>query len=240
MTDGVDDLTVPWGETPHRLTRLQRAMVKTMGKAVATTALSQVTREIDMGSVLADRETRPGRPSVNTYVMAAAASRLGDHPMLNGRLEGSEVIVADQVNLGLAVSVPEGLVVPVVHGADRLSFGALEEALAAAAGKARGNELTFADIEGGTFTVSNLGMFGVDGGFAIPPPRQGAILLVGRVKERFVPDDEGAPVLRPLCRFGLTFDHRFIDGSTAARFLLDLDEVLSDGARLVATAGGSS
>lgn len=215
-------------ETAHRLTRLQKAMVKTMSAAVTTAALSQVVREIDMSAVVADRAAQSERRSINTYVLAAVAACLGDHPMLNGRLEQRSVLVADRVNLGIAVSVPEGLVVPVIHGADRLCFEDLDTAIAAIADKARNGKLTFDDVEGGTFTVSNLGMFGIDGGFAIPPQPQGAILLVGRVREQFVPDDDGAPVLRPLCWFGLTFDHRFIDGAGAARLLSDLDASLGD------------
>ncbi len=216
------------GETAHRLTRLQRAMVKSMTTAVSTAALSQVVREIDMSAVAADRDARSPRHSINTYVLAAVAVCLGDHPMLNGRLEQGSVVVADRVNLGLAVSVPEGLVVPVIHGADQLCFEDLDAAAAAAAEKARTGKLSFDDVEGGTFTVSNLGMFGIDGGFAIPPQPQGAILLVGRVREQFVADDQGAPILRPMCWFGLTFDHRFIDGASAARLLLSVDAALGD------------
>jgi pyruvate/2-oxoglutarate dehydrogenase complex dihydrolipoamide acyltransferase (E2) component len=232
---GVD--AVAGSETRHRLTRLQRAMVKTMSNAVSVAALSQVTRAIDMSSVIQDRDERPDRPSINTYIMAAVAGRLGSHPMLNGRLEGREVVVPDHVNLGVAVSVREGLVVPIVHGADRLSFTELGEALAVAAGKARDNKLTFDDIEGGTFTVSNLGMFGIDGGFAIPPQPQGAILLVGRVRDRFVPDDEGQPTLRSLCSFGLTFDHRFIDGAAASALLADVAAALADAGALIHNTG---
>jgi len=224
-------------ETAHRLTRLQKAMVKTMTTAVDTAALSQVSREIDMTSVTADREAQPNGASINTYVMAAVASCLGSHPMLNARLEGREVMVSKRVNLGVAVSVPDGLIVPVVHGAGQLEFAELDKAIAEVAAKAREGKLTFENVEGGTFTVSNLGMFGIDGGFAIPPQPQGAILLVGRVRERFVPDEVGAPVLRRLGWFGLTFDHRFIDGSTAAKFLLDIDARLADAAELRKSAG---
>jgi pyruvate dehydrogenase E2 component (dihydrolipoamide acetyltransferase) len=227
-------------ETAHRLTRLQRAMVKSMATAVGTAALSQISREIDMSSVAADRAARPERRSINTYVLAAVAACLPDHPILNGRLEQRSVMVADRVNLGVAVAVDEGLVVPIVHGADQLGFDELDAAVAAAADKARNGKLTFDDIEGGTFTVSNLGMFGVDGGFAIPPQPQGAILLVGRVNDRFVPDEQSAPVLRPMCFFGLTFDHRFIDGATAARLLSDLDAALGDAARLRDNKGTTS
>ncbi len=215
-------------ETTSRPTRLQRAMAKTMTKAVTTAALSQVVREIDMTSVERDRATATERSSINTYLLAAVARSLVDHPMLNGRLEDGSVVVPEAVNLGIAVSVSEGLVVPIVHGANRLSFDELAAAASAAAAKARDGDLTFADVEGGTFTVSNLGMFGIDGGFAIPPHPQAAILLVGRVQARFVPDDAGRPVARPVCRCGLSFDHRFIDGASAARFLMAVDSALGD------------
>jgi pyruvate dehydrogenase E2 component (dihydrolipoyllysine-residue acetyltransferase) len=226
-------------ETTRRPTRLQRAMAKTMTRAVTTAALSQVVREIDMTSIERDRADAAERSSINTYMLAAVAATLVDHPMLNSRLDDGSVVVPDRVNLGIAVSVPDGLVVPIVHGADRLSFSELEAAARAVAAKAQSGELAFPDIEGGTFTVSNLGMFGIDGGFAIPPHPQAAILLVGRVRNCFVPDDAGAPVARPLCRCGLTFDHRFIDGAAAARFLMAVDSALGDAARLRENPGST-
>ena len=239
MSDAGEAPTPEQTETAHRLTRLQKAMAKTMSQAVTTAALSQVAREIDMSSVQRDRASATERSSINTYVLAAVAASLAHHPMLNGRLEERSVIVPDQVNLGIAVSVPDGLVVPIIHGADRLSFAELGDAASVAADKARNGELAFPDVEGGTFTVSNLGMFGIDGGFAIPPPPQGAILLVGRVRDSFVPNEQGAPVVKPLCWCGLSFDHRFIDGATAARFLLDIDAALGDAARLRQNLGGT-
>lgn len=216
------------GETAQRLTRIQKGMVKSMSRAVSGPALSQVTREIDMGSVVTDRTDRGPGHSVNTYVMAAVASILGDHPLLNGRIDGDYVIVPDRVNLGMAVAVDDGLVVPVISGADRLTFSQLDTAIAAAAEKARAGKLKFVDIEGGTFTVSNLGMFGVDGGFALPLPPQAAILLVARARPVLVPGSDGAPEAHTRAWFGLTYDHRFVDGATAARLLADLDTALSD------------
>ena len=229
----------PTSETARRPTRLQKSMAKTMTRAVTTTALSQVARDVDMSSVQHDRASAAERSSINTYVLAAVATGLVDHPLLNSRLDERSVIVPDQVNLGIAVSVPDGLVVPIVHGADRLSFTELDAAALAAAAKARNGELTFPDVEGGTFTVSNLGMFGIDGGFAIPPHPQAAILLVGRVRDSFVPDDAGLPVLRPMCRCGLSFDHRFIDGAAAARFLMAVDAALGDATRLRENPGST-
>ena len=239
MSDAGQDPALEQAETAYRLTRLQKAMAKTMSKAVTTAALSQIAREIDMSSVRHDRESAAERASINTYILAAVATSLAHHPMLNGRLEERSVIVPDQINLGIAVSVPDGLVVPIVHGADRLSFAELDNAASVAADKARSGDLSFPDVEGGTFTVSNLGMFGIDGGFAIPPQPQGAILLVGRVRDSFVPNDEGSPVLKPLCWCGLSFDHRFIDGATAARFLLDVDTALGDASQLRENLGGT-
>ena len=222
----------PDTETTHKLTRLQRGMVKSMARAVSESALSQVGRDIDLGSVLADRAESEPRYSINTYVMAAVASILGDHPMINGRLDERAVVVPDRVNLGMAVAVDEGLIVPVIHGADRLSFADLDTAIKHAAEKSRTGKLEYDDVAGGSFTVSNLGMFGVDTGFALPPPPQAAILLVARTREVFGPGPDRLPELRTQAWFGLTYDHRFIDGATAARFLLDLDAALADAAAL--------
>ncbi|RLE17221.1 MAG: 2-oxo acid dehydrogenase subunit E2 [Actinobacteria bacterium] len=234
MTDGA---VSPAGVLEYRLGRLGRAMAKSMATATSTAALSQVTKQIDLGSVVEDRESLDDPVSVNTYVLAAVAACLGRHPMLNGRLEDKTVITPDAVNLGVAVAVDEGLLVPIVHSADQLGFDQLDEAVNAIAAKARSNELVFADIDGGTFTVSNLGMYGIDGGFAIPPPPQGAILLVGRAKKAFVPAEDDSPEVRTLAWFGLTFDHRFIDGATAAALLTDINKALADARGLRATAG---
>jgi pyruvate dehydrogenase E2 component (dihydrolipoamide acetyltransferase) len=237
MTIVDPDADTPDGVTEQRLGRLGKAMAKSMATAVSTAALSQVTKEIDLGSVVDDRASSDETASVNTYVLAAVAACLGDHPMLNGRLEDRSVLTPDTVNLGVAVAVTDGLLVPVVHGADNLGFEDLDAAVRAQAAKARNNDLEFADIDGGTFTVSNLGMYGIDGGFAIPPPPTGAILLVGRAKLVFVPGEDGQPEVRTVAWFGLTFDHRFIDGATAAALLADIDEALADAPGLRATAG---
>lgn len=234
MADGA---VSPSGASEYRLGRLGRAMAKSMTTATSTAALSQVTKQIDLGSVVDDRATLNNPVSVNTYVLAAVAACLGKHPMLNGRLEGKTVITPDAVNLGVAVAVDEGLLVPIIHDADQLGFNQLDEAVNAIAAKARSDELVFADIDGGTFTVSNLGMYGIDGGMAIPPPPQGAILLVGRAKKVFVPAEDDSPEVRVLAWFGLTFDHRFIDGATAAALLTDIDKALADARRLRTTAG---
>ena len=209
------------------LGRIGRVMARNMAASVAENALSRVGRDIDLTEIATDRETLPTRPSINTYVLVAVARSLQRHPRINGHLEAKTIVMPDTVNLGVAVAVEEGLVVPVIHDAQRLSFDDLDHQVEQLAAKARAGKLKLPDIEGATFTVSNLGMFGIDDGFALPAPPQAAILLVGRGAQRFQPDQAGQPVLRTVARFGLTFDHRFIDGVTAARFLADITESLA-------------
>jgi len=213
--------------TTEPLGRIGRVMARNMAASVADNALSRVGRDIDLTGVMADRESSSKRPSINSYVLVAVARSLPSHPRINGHLDAKTIVMPNTVNLGVAVSVEEGLVVPVVHDAQNLSFSDLDSRVADLAAKARAGALKFPDIEGATFTVSNLGMFDIDDGFALPAPPQAAILLVGRSRQRFEPDGDGQPVLRDVARFGLTFDHRFIDGVTAARFLADIAKSLA-------------
>ena len=159
--------------------------------------------------------------------MAAVARTLPNHPLLNAELVDNNLVVFDAVNLGMAVAVSgwagrDGD--PRRRQEVARRTGARGQELLAGA---RAGKLKLADIEGGSFTVSNLGMFGVDGGFPLPRPPEGAILLVGRVRAQPALVD-GALVERPMAWFSLTFDHRFIDGAAAAAFLQELQEQLSD------------
>ncbi|MFO7635088.1 MAG: 2-oxo acid dehydrogenase subunit E2 [Caldilinea sp.] len=210
------------------LSRVRKMMVQSMHDSVQRAALSQVTREMDLSAVQAARATAgEQRHSLNTYIMAGVARTLHNHPLLNAELVENSVVVFDRVNLGMAVAVPDGLVVAVVRNADKLSFDELANTVTDLAGRARTGKLKLADIEGGTFTISNLGMFGVDGGFPLPRPPEGAILLVGRVRGQAALVN-GELVERPMAWFSLTFDHRFIDGAAAAAFLQELQERLAD------------
>ena len=198
-----------------------------MDASVRGAALSQVTREMDLSGVQAARvEAGEQRHSLNTYLMAAVARALPNHPLLNAELVEQNVVVFAAVNLGMAVAVDDGLVVTVVRGADKLTLDELAGAVGDLAGRARAGKLKLADIEGGTFTVSNLGMFGIDGGFPLPRPPEGAILLVGRVRSQPALVD-GQLVERPMAWFSLTFDHRVIDGAAAAAFLQEVQAKLA-------------
>jgi len=210
------------------LGRVRKMMVQSMQASVQRAALSQVTREMDLSAVQSARAAAgEQRHSLNTYIMAAVARTLPNHPLLNAELVDDKVVVFDAVNLGMAVAVNDGLVVTVVRDADRLSLDDLAAAIGDLAGRARAGKIKLSDIEGGTFTLSNLGMFGIDGGFPLPRPPEGAILLVGRVRLQPALVD-GALVERPVAWFSLTFDHRFIDGATAAAFLQEVQERLVD------------
>jgi pyruvate dehydrogenase E2 component (dihydrolipoamide acetyltransferase) len=201
--------------------RVRKVMAQTMRDSVQHAALSQITREMDLTVVQTARRASAGGVSLNVYLLAAVARTLPHHPLLNAELVGDKVLVYEPVNLGMAVAVADGLMVAVIREAHRKTLTELAAAAEDIAARARGGKLGYADIEGGTFTVSNLGMFGVDGGFPLPRPPEGAILLVGRAQPRPAVVD-GAVAVRDLAWFSLTFDHRFIDGAAAAAFLQEV------------------
>jgi pyruvate dehydrogenase E2 component (dihydrolipoamide acetyltransferase) len=129
--------------------------------------------------------------------------------------------------VGLAVAAPQGLVVPVIHGVERLSLTEIAAARSNVVGRARENKLRADDIEGGTFTISNLGMYAVERFTAVLNPPQAAIVAVGATEERVVPLD-GETTVRPMITLTGTFDHRAVDGAPAAAFLQTLKESLED------------
>lgn len=206
------------------LNRVRRAMAKAMAATVGSSALSQVSRSIDVGPLIAARAAadEATRVSINTYVMAAASRVLPKHPFLNGRLIDNVVHVPAVVNLGMAVATDLGLLVPVIQRANERTLVELDAVATDLARRARAGELRMADIDAGTFTVSNLGMLGIDSGFALPPPPQAAILLMGRTRPRVEPDLNGGFITVTEATFSVTYDHRFIDGADAAAYLHDL------------------
>jgi pyruvate dehydrogenase E2 component (dihydrolipoamide acetyltransferase) len=208
------------------LGRVRRVMAQSMRDSVQRAALSQIAREMDLTALGEARRALGGSISLNVFLLAAVARTLPRHPLLNAELVEDRVLVYEPVNLGMAVAVPDGLIVVVLRDAHRMSLPDLAAAAEAVAARARSGKLGYADIEGGTFTVSNLGMYGVDSGFPLPRPPEGAILLVGRAQPRPAVVG-GAITIRELAWFSLTFDHRFIDGAAAAAFLKDLDQALA-------------
>jgi len=175
-----------------------------------------------------------GLPGISyTALFARAiALTLPVHPLLNAAWEDGKVRVYRETHLGIAVAAPQGLVVPVIHRAESLALGKLNEQIARLAGLAREGHLTQADVTGGTFTLTNLGMFGVDEFIPILNPPQSAILATGAIVERPV-GQSGLVVLKPTLHLTLTADHRVLDGIEAALFLRDLRELLENPARML-------
>jgi pyruvate dehydrogenase E2 component (dihydrolipoamide acetyltransferase) len=164
-------------------------------------------------------------PSVTDLILWASARALRDFPTLNSTLTDQGVKIYPHVNLGMAVALEEGLVVPVIHSADLLTLDQIAQQSRELADKAQKKKLLPLDWEAGTFTVSNLGMFGVDSFVAIINPPQCAILAVGQVAPRVVPHGEDIAI-RSMMTMTLSADHRIVDGVIAAKFLQELKQLL--------------
>ena len=181
-----------------------------------------------MTEVLALRETLveqmaegDAKPTVNDVFVKLAAVALVRHRPVNATFSGEEIQRHPAAHVGIAVAAPQGLVVPVVRDADRRTVQEIARARADLVGRARDNKLKLEDMQGGTFTISNLGMFGVEQFTAVLNPPQVAILAVGSVKDEPVARD-GQVVIRPIVNMVLTCDHRAIDGADGATFLQTL------------------
>ena len=193
----------------------------------------QISMSADMSRALTLRQqlvelAKDGpKPTISDVLTKIAASALMRHRRLNAEFAGEEVRIHPSANVGMAVATDRGLVVPVIRGAERLSIQEIAAARVELVDRARGGKLQQADLEGGTFTISNLGMFGVEQFVAVLNPPQVAILAVGAVEEKPVVRD-GEFVARPLMSLTLTCDHRAVDGADAADFLRTVRSMLEE------------
>ena len=224
------------GEPPHDvvpLTWIRRVTAERL--SAHWTCAPQVTEgvDIDMTEVRAWRTAKRDEwraafgimPSLNDIVLKAVAVALEDHPTLNSAFVDGSIHRYREINLGVAVDVEDGLVVPVLHNAGRLDLGGIASAVADFTTRAKARKLTLEDIDGATFTVSNLSALGVDWFTPVLNPPQCALLGVGRMRR--TPAAVGREVLiRDVATFVLTFDHRALDGAPAARFLARLKRLL--------------
>lgn len=172
------------------------------------------------------------RLGLMSFFVAAAVRALKRFPIVNASVDGDAIVYHDYWDIGIAVSSPRGLVVPVLRGADRMDFAGIERAIAEYATRAREGKLELADLEGGTFTITNGGVFGSLFSTPIINPPQSAILGMHKIQERPVAVD-GAVVVRPMMYVALTYDHRIIDGREAVLFLVAIKDALEDPARLL-------
>lgn len=204
------------------VSRVWRLMAERTTRAWTTVPHFFLQRDVRADRLMAWREAVRRRggaePTYTDLLVKLVALALRAHPELNARWEDGRSRRLPEINVGVAVATEEGLVVPVIHGADGLSVDEIARRRAELVERARAGKLRLEDVEGGTFTVSNLGMYGVDRFFAIVQAPQAAILSVGRVSDRVVVED-GRAVVRPGVTLGLSCDHRAVDGARAARFL---------------------
>lgn len=210
------------------LSRMRSAIARTTTSSWQTIPHFYLGRDIDMGPAeqLAAALKAAGKGvSLNALVMAAAAAALTRFPVLNAGYAGDGIVLHRQVNLAFAVAMEDGLQAPVIREADRKNLQELAAEAAALAGKARQGTLTPADISGGSFTVSNLGMYGIDTMVSIIMPGQAGILALGSVTDRPVVR-EGRLEIARLMTANLSCDHRIVDGAEAARFLNEIKRLL--------------
>jgi pyruvate dehydrogenase E2 component (dihydrolipoamide acetyltransferase) len=194
-------------------------------------------RELDSSRLNSWRESirqRSGYDKVThtDLLIVICATALIEHPRVNATWRDGSVHYNEAINVGIAVATEDALIVPVVRGADRLELKAVAEARAELVARARERTLRPTDVSDGTFTISNLGMFGVDAFHAIVNAPQAAILAVGRILDRIVAVD-GQAVVRPTMTLSLSFDHRVVDGAEGARFLDTLAGLVEEPAALV-------
>ena len=218
-------------ETVH-LTSMRRIVGERMTKSKQTAPHFYLSMDADMSEISRRRNAIKEKaeslvPSINDFILVACARALRDFPSLNAAFTDHGVEIYSDINIGLAVALEEGLVVPVIRNADHLSLQELARRSRELAEKAQQKKLFPLDYEGGTFTVSNLGMFGVDNFIAIINPPQCAILAVGQVAPRVVPYAEGIAV-RQMMTMSLSADHRVVDGAIAARFLQEVKRLLEN------------
>jgi len=209
------------------LTSIRKTIARRLTEAWSAPVF-QLGVSADMTEVLALREQLVERlaegdakPTVNDVLVKLAGAALMRHIPVNATFTGEEIQRHPNAHVGIAVAAPQGLVVPVIRDADRRTVQEIARARADLVGRARDNKLTLQDMEGGTFTISNLGMFGVEQFTAVLNPPQVAILAVGAVKDEPVVTDGGLDVA-PIVRMVLTCDHRAIDGADGAQFLQTL------------------
>ena len=216
--------------TVHELSRIQRTVARRMAESRATVPDFELSCQVDMSGVvgLRDRlrEVTDPLPSYNDFVVKAVALALRQFPRVNGAYRDGRVETYSRINVGVAVAADEALVVPTIFEADRLSLGEISRNSRELATRVRDGSIAPADLAGGTFTVSNLGMYGVDSFSAVINPPQAAILAVGSLKPRALVDSDGNVVARPTIVLTLACDHRVLYGADGARFLARIRELL--------------
>ena len=223
-----------------RMTRLRRTIANRLKEAQNTAAMLTTFNEVDMTAVMTLRERlkedfekkHGARLGFMSFFVKACIAGLKELPSVNAEIEGDDLVYKNYYDIGVAVGTPQGLVVPVLRDADMLSFADVEKGIAELGKKARDGKLTIADLTGGTFTISNGGVYGSLMSTPILNPPQSAILGMHKIQQR--PMAVGGEIkLRPMMYLAVSYDHRIIDGREAVLFLVRVKECIEDPERLL-------
>ena len=223
-----------------RMTRLRQTVAKRLKSAQETAALLTTFNDVDMSAVIEAREKYKDvfqkkhgiKLGFMSFFSKASVLALKSIPAVNAQIQGDEIVYFDYVDISIAVSAPNGLVVPVVRDVDKLSFAGIEQAIADYGKRAKEGTLTMEDMKGGTFTISNGGVFGGLMSTPIINPPQSAVLGLHRIEDRPVVRN-GEIVIRPMMYIALSYDHRLIDGREAVTALKTIKEAIEDPTRLL-------
>ena len=223
-----------------RMTRLKQTMARRLKEAQNTAAILTTFNEVDMTEVMAirnaykaDFEKKHGvRMGFMSFFTKACCHALKEIPEVNAEIDGTDVIYKNYVHMGMAAGTPTGLVVPVIKDADSMSFAEIEKEVGRLGKKARDGKLTMGDMTGGTFTISNGGVYGSLMTAPILNPPQSGILGLAKIQDRPVALG-GEVVIRPMMYISLSYDHRLIDGKGAVTFLVRVKEMMEDPRRLL-------
>jgi 2-oxoglutarate dehydrogenase E2 component (dihydrolipoamide succinyltransferase) len=228
------------GERREPMTRLRATVARRLKEAQDTQAMLTTFNDVNLQTVMDLRaeykdafEKKHGtRLGFMSFFVKAAIEALKRFPAVNASIDGTDLVYHDYYDVGIAASSPRGLVVPVLRDVDKMSFAQVEKSISEYGTKAKEGKLTMDDLVGGTFTVSNGGVFGSMLSTPIVNPPQSAILGMHRIEERPVAEN-GQVVIRPMMYLALTYDHRIIDGKESVLFLRTIKECLEDPARLL-------
>jgi len=228
------------GERRVAMTRLRTRIAERLIQAQSTAAMLTTFNEVDLKAVNELRarykerfeKEHGARLGFMSFFVKAAIEALRRFPLVNASVDGSDIVYHEYYDIGVAVSTDRGLIVPVLRDADALSFGEIEKAVVGYANRAREGSLTLEELTGGTFTITNGGVFGSLLSTPILNMPQSAILGMHKIQERPVVVG-GQIVVRPMMYLALTYDHRLIDGREAVQFLVAIKDALEDPARLL-------
>ena len=223
-----------------RMTRLRQTIARRLKDSQNTAAMLTTFNEVDMTEVMALRSEYKDaflkkhgvKLGFMSFFTKACCHALKEVPEVNAEIDGTDIVYKNYVHMGIAAGTPTGLVVPVIRDADAMSFAAIEKAIAEKGARARDGKLTMADMQGGTFTISNGGVYGSLMSAPILNPPQSGILGMAKIQDRPMAI-RGEVVIRPMMYISLSYDHRLVDGKGSVTFLVRVKELLEDPRRLL-------